>query len=703
MNTTKILRVSIYILAVITTFLALSVANHLYFPYIVGKNFIFRIVVELMLALYVPLAYLQSEYRPKLSLGVGVYSIFMGVIFIADIFGVNPTNSLFSNFERMEGFVTHIHLFVFTLILIFIKITDIEWKRFFNISLLANAIVLVYAVADYINIAKANAHGAQLGTRLQTLLGNSEYLSIYCAFAVFTALILMVKKSQKEDISPLDFLYGLSIFVNLFVLWQTGTRGTVLGLIAGLIAAILWYGIQNRNNKKVRKITLFAIALFFGGILFFITNKESSLIQNNPTLKRIAGISLQDQTVRSRVLIWSMSWQGVKDRPLLGWGQENFIYVFAKEYNPEAFDQEQWFDRSHDVFFDWLIAAGIIGLVSYLAIFGATVWTLIENKQKRFSVLEQSVIIGLIATYFIHNIFVFDSTISYLSFFTLFAYIYSDYTVHKTKQKNVSSKGTGFWLITTSGILIAYCAFYYVVYKPYVLNKSIYQMLSTAPTATIEDLKQIAQTITIPTAYGLSEANEQLLNLTGAVIRSNAKDEDKKFFFELALNTIKQEIVQDSNNPRPPVLLASFAQSIGAHSLAIEAYNEALKRTPTKTLLWAEFAKELVAADKISEAEVAAAKAHTLSNRSVDAAVMYSAILLAEKKDQQALTVWKETIAANNYSADLYAKAAGFLQSRGGNDLVPSIIDDFNKKFPGHEAELIQYLENLKKATTTTQ
>ena len=68
-------------------------------------------------------------------------------------------------------------------------------------------------------------------------------------------------------------------------------------------------------------------------------------------------------------MIWNISWQGVKERPILGWGQDNFSFVFTKYYNPQMYAQEPWFDRSHNVFLDWLVAAGVVGLIAYLYLF----------------------------------------------------------------------------------------------------------------------------------------------------------------------------------------------------------------------------------------------------------------------------------------------------------------------------------------------
>jgi O-antigen ligase len=63
-----------------------------------------------------------------------------------------------------------------------------------------------------------------------------------------------------------------------------------------------------------------------------------------------------------------MVYQGFKEKPVFGWGQENFNYVFNKYYNPAMFDQEQWFDRAHNEFLDWLIAGGLPAFFLYISL-----------------------------------------------------------------------------------------------------------------------------------------------------------------------------------------------------------------------------------------------------------------------------------------------------------------------------------------------
>src|SRR5229473_325638 len=115
--------------------------DSMYFPFITGKNFMFRIVVELMSAALLILAYRDASYRPRKSWMLIALCIFVVVLTIADIFGENFYHSFWSNYERMEGLIGHLHLLAYFVILSVMLTTEKLWERFFQASLGVSVIV----------------------------------------------------------------------------------------------------------------------------------------------------------------------------------------------------------------------------------------------------------------------------------------------------------------------------------------------------------------------------------------------------------------------------------------------------------------------------------------------------------------------------------------------------------------------------------
>ncbi len=101
MASQKIIRSLIFIGLWSILIIPFYVANSMFFPFITGKNFLFRIIVEIIFALWVYLAYIDAKFRPKFSWVLGTVIIFVAIMAIADAFAVAPIKSFFSNFERM--------------------------------------------------------------------------------------------------------------------------------------------------------------------------------------------------------------------------------------------------------------------------------------------------------------------------------------------------------------------------------------------------------------------------------------------------------------------------------------------------------------------------------------------------------------------------------------------------------------------------
>src|ERR1700728_845842 len=109
----KVLRYIIYVLLGLSLFVPLIVANSMFFPYITGKALTFRCLVEAAFAVWVVLAFRDPSVRPKrtpLFWGITILTV---VAFVVDMTGMNPIRSLWSNNERMEGWITIIHLWAY--------------------------------------------------------------------------------------------------------------------------------------------------------------------------------------------------------------------------------------------------------------------------------------------------------------------------------------------------------------------------------------------------------------------------------------------------------------------------------------------------------------------------------------------------------------------------------------------------------------
>src|SRR3989339_695201 len=270
----NILRYIIYGAIFLVPFIPFIVFNNTFFPFITGKAFTFRILVEIMVGLWAILALLNAKYRPKNSLVLVLSAVFVAVIGLADIVGVNPLKSIWSNFERMEGWVTLLHLFGFFVVTSSLMKKEI-WYRFFNVSIGASILMSFYGFMQL--AGKFEIH--QGSTRLDATFGNSSYLAIYMLIHIFLTLFLLLKVKKQSFVK---WIYGLVIILQVITLYNTATRGALLGLVGGLFVTALFVAIFEKEKIILKRIclgglagTILLIGLFLVIIYYLIKDKNS--------------------------------------------------------------------------------------------------------------------------------------------------------------------------------------------------------------------------------------------------------------------------------------------------------------------------------------------------------------------------------------------------------------------------------------------
>ena len=216
MSLRELVRSIILICVFITPFICLFVANNMFFPFITGKNFTFRILTEIMFGAWGILMFIDATYRPRFSWILGAATAFIAIIAIADFHGMNPYRSFWSNYERMEGLITHIHLFLYFLVAGSVVASEKIWEWLWRTTLLASVMVnLFYAIPQISGLAES--HG-----RLDATFGNASYLSIFNMFNVFLAAFLFLRSKDRSWWTL--WIYPAVAVLNLVILFYTQTR-----------------------------------------------------------------------------------------------------------------------------------------------------------------------------------------------------------------------------------------------------------------------------------------------------------------------------------------------------------------------------------------------------------------------------------------------------------------------------------------------
>jgi len=380
-----------------------------FFPFVVPKTIFFRLVVDVIFIAYILLAVSNPRYRPKINLLTIAISLFLAFLVLTSLTGLNFERSFWSLFERMTGLLTFFHLFAFYIVLASVFRERKYWERILSVSILVCVLVSFYALFPKDSVA----------TRGGGTLGNSSFFSTYLLFNIFFALILLAMKSGFWRI-----LYGLSLILFLFLLFFNPggfTKGAVFSFVIGIIILIfgsaMFYLFSLRERKfKIAAfllVILLALGIFGFFQLDFVQEKTDELLQSN--------------TIQARVIVWNIAFKAWQERFWLGWGWENFNTPFIKYYDPALpLTGDVWYDRVHNIVLDMGVSSGIIGLLSYLSIFGVAIFGLLRLLSK--IIIQKNIIIPLtmivlLIVYFLQNFWVFDMIASYIMFFLALAFI----------------------------------------------------------------------------------------------------------------------------------------------------------------------------------------------------------------------------------------------------------------------------------------
>ncbi|KKU80213.1 MAG: hypothetical protein UY07_C0049G0003 [Parcubacteria group bacterium GW2011_GWA1_47_8] len=492
----------------------------------------------------------------------------------------------------------------------------------------------------------------QDGTRVNGTLGNAAYMGTYALFNIFLATFFMVRESFTTTAEQVRLsVYGLIVLLHVFVLYHTATRGAMLGLIVGAVVAAILVAVFERERGMLRKSAigvLVGLVILVGG---FIVLRDAPFVKESPVLARFSSISLTETTTKSRFMIWDMAFQGFKERPVLGWGMENFNFVFNKYYNPRMYGQEQWFDRAHNVFFDWLIAGGLPALLAYLALFACAVYC-IWRRAESLSIVEKAVLTGLLAGYFFQNLFVFDNITSLILFFTVLAYIEG---LHPGAPPQKKDKNTNVPFVVSSETapLLAGAVIVCLIGVPYVVNyKGIMQNLTLvramSEPSTIgpaHNLELFKKTVEYG-SLGTSEAREQLaqivLKLPQDMKQFASVRED---FIVLATDEIKKQATVFSGDARYQLFAGSFLGRMGHTDEALEYLKKASDLSPAKQTILFELGSLYYMKKDYADALEVFRKAYELAPEYPEAEKLYLQILMEGKNYAEVEGVLKAHIA----------------------------------------------------------
>lgn len=286
----------------------------------------------------------KKEYRNNLKhiiLSNKKYFLLVFLIFL----GLLISTKVGGKYQVSLGITKGWFVFPFVFLLLAASILPPEKRKNAFLALFFSAFAVSVAASLYYLLGRITFDG-----RLQAFFNSPNYLAMYLAPGAIIGCLWVEEKLSKKNF----FMAGLIVLMLALIflgIYLTFSYAAWVSLGLSLVIVLF---LRSRNYKKIILI-VFLIALFFS---FQVGSKKlEDLIKMN-----------ERSSFSSRLMIWNASKMIIQDNWMWGIGPGNFQskYLEYQKYVPPYL---QWaVSHPHDLYFDFWLYSGIIGLVSFLAL-----------------------------------------------------------------------------------------------------------------------------------------------------------------------------------------------------------------------------------------------------------------------------------------------------------------------------------------------
>lgn len=405
----------------------------------------------------------KNKLTVFLSPILGVAALYLVYLFVSALLGVDFNASFWSRIERTSGLFYLSHLALFVLFLVHIFSEEKSRWRLIRIVIFTSALYSLCSLLGPQGLRVAFLSNPYDGF----LFGNSSFAAMYLLGA-FLLSIYSLWGRGKNAIRWYEYVLPVAIVANPFFFNMKTSYASVSSIFgiakASSIAFFLSLGvllmiflISKIKSVQWKKVTGYAFA---GFAILTLVWMMSSLISPTGIVRKF----YENQSTLARPLVWEIAKGAIQERPLTGWGVENFSPAFQENFDnrllTEPYGNEPWFDRAHNIIIDQTVDTGYVGVILYfivyLVLFVSLIYVLYQAKDK-----EDKVLAAVLLTYFFAHIIelqtAFDTTISLVMVSVMLALscvVFQKTYMEKGKKHAVSLVGV--WKYGVGVLILGY-------------------------------------------------------------------------------------------------------------------------------------------------------------------------------------------------------------------------------------------------------
>ena len=328
-------------------------------PFDLSKTLLIRSLIWLMVGVWAAnhFIYNESLWQTSWRRWQVPHTLLFGAVLccavtqtLATIQATDRTLSFYGSYERSQGLLTLLS-YMLLFLLVVTQLRSLQQAQRLTIALVATAAPIV--VISLMQAAGWKPFGLFTDARstIYATLGRANFVGAYLAMLLpLTLAICLTCKRGWQRVAA-----TLLTLLMLLVIGLTSARSAwlVTAVTLAVFGLLLYW---SQIAPTVRRVAIIALPLATMGLL-----------GTTLWLGRAAG------STAARLTIWQATLRLIGEQPYLGYGPDALGLVFPRVFPPQLVyyqGRDVFVDRAHNLLLDWTVTSGIVGLASWLFLYG---------------------------------------------------------------------------------------------------------------------------------------------------------------------------------------------------------------------------------------------------------------------------------------------------------------------------------------------
>jgi O-antigen ligase len=257
-----------------------------------------------------------------------------------------------------------------------------------------------------------------------------SYYAMYVNFALFILLFQLTRSNNYLN-KKITLLFWLFIPLFMFFLILLESKAGLIGIIIVLMVSMIQLVFYEKSYKKAIAIIVLSLITTLTTITLIphTTKRVNQAVEAVEAAEAKENNSTEKNSTATRMYLWKVALNSFLEKPFFGYGTGDVKDELFRQYRLE---ESQWAIEKnynpHNQYLQTMVATGILGLISLLAILIFSLFYAFKKKLYVYFTLVFLMALNLL----VESMFERQAGVMFFAFFNSFLFFY--YNEQKNKQ-----------------------------------------------------------------------------------------------------------------------------------------------------------------------------------------------------------------------------------------------------------------------------